>query len=213
MRSMTQSLVRADIKRLGARLPVFKELVGEFGIVKPWWREPGFEPLVLMILEQQISIASARAVFNRLESSAGAINPEALLALGDAGIRDAGVTRQKAGYCLGLAEAVVSGDLDFDALSSLPEADALAALTRLKGIGEWTAEVYLITALRRRDIFPAGDRALVVAVAEFDLMPKEPDFKALRKFAADHLAPERSAAAWQLWHAYLKKRGRVAPEP
>jgi len=191
MRAMTQGLVRADIKRLGDRLPVFIDLVDQFGVVKPWWREPGFEPLVLM----------------------GEISPEALLALGDAGIRDAGVTRQKAGYCLGLSEAVVSGELDFDVLTQLPQTDALDALTRLKGIGEWTAEVYLITALRRRDIFPAGDRALVVAVAEFGLMPDEPDFKALREFAAEALAPERSAAAWQLWHAYLGKRGRMAPDP
>lgn len=204
--------MRADLKKLGQTLPVFDQLVEEFGVVKPWWREPGFEPLILMILEQQISIASARAVYQRLEQAAGTIAPEALLALGDAGIRGAGVTRQKAGYCLGLAQAVSDGELDLGLLGTMPDDKAQQALTARKGIGVWTAQVYLITALHRADLFPAGDRALVVAAAEFGLMPEEPDFKALEAYAATTLAPFRSAAAWQLWHAYLQVRGREAPQ-
>ncbi len=205
-------MVRTDLKRLGESVPVMADLVERFGVVKPWWREPGFEPLILMILEQQISIASARAVYERLENAAVGITPASLLALGDAGIRGAGVTRQKARYCLGLAEAVESGRLDLLALARMPDADAERTLTALKGIGVWTAQVYLMSVLRRADLFPAGDRALVVAAHEFGLMPDEPDFRALEAFAATTLAPYRSAAAWQLWHAYLQVRGRAAPQ-
>jgi DNA-3-methyladenine glycosylase II len=170
-----------------------------------WAREPGFATLVLLVLEQQVSLASARAAFDRLVTATGTLSPAGLLALDDATLRAIGFSRQKAGYARGLAEAVLSGELDFGLLAALPDDQVRAALTGLRGIGPWTADVYLTMALLRPDAFPLGDLALLVSaqrVKRLDARPTQLELEQL----AEAWRPHRATAARILWHAYLSER-------
>ena len=149
-------------------------------------------------------------MYRRLSALVGDVNPENLLGQGDAGLRSIGVTRQKSRYLLALADEVVSGALDLGLLDDLTVGDARDRLMELKGIGAWTADAYLLSALRFPDVFPVGDRALQVGTAEvvgLDTVP-EPDELELLSVP---WRPVRAAAARIIWHAYLKRRGRVEP--
>jgi DNA-3-methyladenine glycosylase II len=172
-----------------------------------WAREPGFPTLVLLVLEQQVSLASARAAFDRLAGVVGVPTPDSVLGLDDAELRAIGFSRQKAGYARDLAHAVLSGALDFDALAMLPDDGVRAALTSLRGIGPWTADVYLTMALRRPDAFPSGDLALLASaqrVKRLDVRPTPLELEEL----AEPWRPHRATAARILWHAYLSERPR-----
>src|ERR687890_2406450 len=139
-----------------------------------WEREEGFPTLVLTILEQQVSLASALAAFERLRAAASPVTPENFLKFDDARLRAFGFSRQKALYCRLLARAVVEGELDFDALGASDDDAARAALTRLKGVGPWTAEIYLLRALGRPDAWPSGDLALLIAAHEIKRLGRRP---------------------------------------
>jgi len=162
---------------------------------------------VLLVLEQQVSLASARAAFDRLVAAVGVLTPAAVLALDDAELRAIGFSRQKAGYARDLARAVLSGSLDLDALAGLPDDDVRAALTSLRGIGPWTADVYLTMALRRPDAFPHGDLALLVSVQRVKRLDARPTPLKLVELA-EPWRPHRATAARILWHAYLSDRAR-----
>lgn len=173
-----------------------------------WIREPGFPTLVLFILEQQVSLASARAAYDRLvERVGGALTPEALLELDDATLRAVGFSRQKTGYGRDLARRVVSGSLDLAGLARRPDGEVREALMAVRGIGRWTADVYLLSALRRPDVWPAGDLALARAVGEVKGVEVEPASAGLEE-VAEPWRPWRAAAARILWHDYLSRRGR-----
>ena len=137
------------------------------GVCPPFWhREPGFATLVLLILEQQVSLESGAAMFRRLADLVGVVTPESVLGAGDRALRAIGVTRQKSGYLLGLAVAVLENELDLPGLLTAAEADARSRLIAIKGIGLWTADAYLLSAVRLPDLFPVGDRALQVGAME-----------------------------------------------
>lgn len=175
-----------------------------------WSRPPGFATLVLLVLEQQVSLASARAAFDRLEEAAGGVEPERVGALGDGALRAAGVSRQKARYLRALSSAVADGSLDLDRLAGLGDGEVRGELTAVPGIGPWTADVYLIACLGRPDIWPVGDRALQVGAAEvlgLDRVPAPADLA----LAGEPWRPHRSTAARILWHSYLSRRGRATP--
>src|SRR5690606_13680861 len=157
------------------------------------------------------SLESGAAVFRRLSAAAGGITPEKLLALGEEGIRSAGVTRQKAGYLVELAERVATGDLDLEALEREPEDRAREILLSCRGIGPWTADVYLLSALRHLDVFPVGDRALQVGTGEVLGLAEPPSPDDL-EFLSQPWRPVRAVAARLIWHAYLARRGRSEPE-
>jgi DNA-3-methyladenine glycosylase II len=161
-------------------------------------------------MEQQVSLESGAAMYRRLHGLIGAITPEAMIAVTEANLREIGVTRQKSLYLLGLAAAIVSGELDLDDLARLPADVARQSLLAIKGIGPWTADVYLLSALRLPDVFPVGDRALQVGAAEVLGMSSVPDLDELEMVSAPW-RPIRAAAARLIWHAYLKERGRVEP--
>src|SRR5215212_10531282 len=185
-------------------------VVRECGAPPMWEREPGFPALVLTILEQKISLDSARAVFDRLLALAPKLTPCALLALGDESLRLAGFSRQKALYCKLAARSIVEGHLDLDALESLDDDAARAALVSLKGVGPWTADVYLLRCLNRPDAWPSGDLALQIAaqqVKRLDARPTPAELDAL----AESWRPWRSVAARILWTHYLNRAGRNAP--
>jgi DNA-3-methyladenine glycosylase II len=167
-----------------------------------WGREPGFETLVRIILEQQISLASAEAAFRRLAQATGAVGPAAILAVGEDGLRSAGQTRQKSRYVVGLARDVLDGRLDLDAVEAADDDDARAMLTSVVGIGRWSADIYLLMALRRPDIWPTGDLALAGAMRRAKRMAALPTGPG-QAAVAEAWRPWRAVAARLLWHAYL----------
>lgn len=172
-----------------------------------WARTPGFPTLLHIILEQQVSLASARAAFDKLSAVAAPLTPERFLELDDATLKAAGFSRQKTRYGRELAAALLSGSLDLDAVARLEDGPARAELMRIKGIGRWTADIYLLMALLRPDVWPTGDLALTVAAVEALDLPAMPAQDELAEMAAGW-QPWRAVAARLLWHAYLKKRGK-----
>lgn len=170
-----------------------------------WARPAGFATLVRIILEQQVSLASAAAVYRRLGRGLGRVNSATVAAAGENRLRLLGVTRQKASYLVLLGRAVEGGDLDIAALSRLPDQEARATLQRLKGIGAWSADIYLLMALRRPDVWPAGDLALAAAAHAVKGLRRRPSPDRLARLA-DPWRPWRSVAARMLWQHYLSDR-------
>jgi DNA-3-methyladenine glycosylase II len=174
-------------------------------------RRNGFPTLLHIILEQQVSIDAAAAMHRRLTGLCDPLIPENFLALDDAALRSCGFSRQKADYGRRLATTVAGGQFDFARLAAADDAAALEALVSLKGIGRWSAEIYLIFALGRPDIWPAGDLGLQLAVAECLGLDARPGEAALRDIG-DRWQPWRSVAACLFWQSYLAARGRAAPQ-
>jgi DNA-3-methyladenine glycosylase II len=175
----------------------------EAGLPPPRSRPPGFASLVDIVLAQQVSTSSHRAIALRLEAAAGAVTPASIAALGETGLREIGFSRQKAAYARGLAGAAAEGRLDLDRLALLPDEAAMAELVKLKGVGVWTAEIYLMFCLQRPDILPAGDLALRVAAGIVKRKRARPDERALRRMG-EAWRPWRSVAARLLWHYYAR---------
>ncbi len=196
----------AAVRTLARADPDLRRLVGRDGSPPLWARPAGFATLLRIILEQQVSLASARATFSRLEAATGLVSPEAVLALGYEGLRAAGFTRQKAGYGFGLAQQLVGGALRLSPLGRAGDDAARDALMRLRGVGRWTADIYLLMALRRPDVWPTGDLALHRALMRAKRLPSLPSAVEASRLAAVW-APWRSVAARILWHAYLSERG------
>jgi DNA-3-methyladenine glycosylase II len=169
-----------------------------------WARAPGFPTLIHIILEQQVSLASARAAFERLLALASPLTPERFLALDDATLRGAGFSRQKSHYSRLLATAMIEGQLDLAGLIHLPDEQVRAALIQRKGIGPWSADIYLLMALGRPDIWPAGDLALQIAAQQVKQLPQRPSADAMTVLA-EPWRPWRAVAARLLWHHYLSK--------
>ncbi|HLL14721.1 MAG TPA: hypothetical protein VK388_06635 [Pyrinomonadaceae bacterium] len=184
----------------------------EFGTPPEWFREPGFPTLVHIILEQQVSLASARAAFARLLAVASPLTPVRFLALDDAELRGAGFSRQKTLYGRHLARAVADGELNLGALGEMDDAEVKAELTKVKGIGAWTADIYLLMSLGRPDAWPAGDLALAVAMQEVKRLPARPAPVELAAIA-EAWRPWRAVGARLLWNYYLNRRATDAPRP
>jgi DNA-3-methyladenine glycosylase II len=190
--------------------PVFAAILERAGPPRFRRRRNGFETLLHIILEQQVSIDAAAAMFRRLHGLLGEVTPAAFLTVGEADLRACGFSRQKAAYGRGLAEAVASGTLDFGQLAATGDDDALAALVSLKGIGRWSAEIYLIFALGRDDIWPAADLGLQFGVASELALGTRLGEKELRE-VGERWRPWRSVAACLFWQSYLHARNRAAP--
>jgi DNA-3-methyladenine glycosylase II len=167
-----------------------------------WAREPGFGTLIAIILEQQVSLRSGAAALERLAAAAGGLDPWQITALGEDRARAAGLTRQKARYVVGLAELVVEGELDPAALQGLDDDEVRARLVAVPGIGRWTADIYLLMALGRPDVWPEGDLALATAMRRAKDLEVIPD-AAAQQLIAESWHPWRAVAARLLWHAYL----------
>lgn len=170
-----------------------------------WGRRPGFATLVRIILEQQVSLAAARTVYRRLHARLGSITPERVYAMQIAGLREFGLTRQKAGYCFGVATRVLDGSLDLARVARAPDDVGRAALLAVPGLGPWSVDIYYLMALRRPDIWPRGDLALAAALRQvmgLDTLPSRDEQYAL----ALRWSPWRSVAARMLWVDYLAAR-------
>jgi len=177
-------------------------LLKEHGPPPLWARAPGFVTLIRIILEQQVSLASADAMYQRLVAQVKPLTPQRVLALGAPFLRTFGVTRQKAGYFINIAEAIRSGQLDLEAVGMADDEAALQMLTSIKGVGPWTAEVYLLMALGRPDVWPVGDIALATAVQNLRDLPQRPKPQELAEIG-NEWRPHRATAARMLWQYYL----------
>ena len=206
---LTATKLEAAARRLARRDRDLRRLLVSHGPPPLWGRRPGFPTLVRIILEQQVSLASARAVFRRLAQGVVPLTPARFVELGTGHLRSLGVTRQKAAYCLHLAEAVGAGRLDLRALARLDDAAAATALRRLKGVGPWTADIYLLMALRRPDVWPSGDIALVQAVRRVKRLRRRVSPERVAR-VADAWRPFRSVAARMMWQHYLSERTESA---
>ena len=197
----TSNSIRKHVEALAEREPAFAKVVEKFGIPEPRKSERGAQTLLRTIVGQQVSVAAARSMWAKLEAAFGSPPDLAkLLAATDEEMRAAGMSRQKAGYIRSLAGLVLSGELD---LENLPEDDeeAIALLTKIKGIGRWSAEIYLLFAEGRADVFPAGDLAVLVEIGRLLGLPDKPSEKQLRELAG-RWSPYRGAAAILAWHSY-----------
>jgi DNA-3-methyladenine glycosylase II len=197
----TSHSIRKQVEALAAREDAFAEVVRRHGIPAPRNSERGAQTLLRTIVGQQVSVAAARSMWSKLEAAFGSPpDLQLLLAASDEDLRAAGISRQKAGYIRSLAELVISGELD---LEKLPEDDeeAIALLTRIKGIGRWSAEIYLLFAEGRADVFPAGDLAVLVEIGRLMGFDEKPSEKQLREIA-ERWRPFRGAAAILAWHSY-----------
>jgi DNA-3-methyladenine glycosylase II len=188
--------------------PDFAVVVATLGIPPLWKREEGLATLMHIILEQQVSLASAQAMFERI---CRICKPEAeeIRALGEEGLKANGVTRQKARYIVGISEAVASGELDFTALCTMSDNEVRRELMKFKGVGVWTADVYLLMALSRTDVFPSGDLALQIAAQEVKRLPKRPTASELETLA-EQWRPYRAVAARVLWQWYVEKKKKIS---
>jgi len=183
------------------------DVLQRHGPPPPRTRPPGFTTLLNIVVQQQVSLASARAIWGRLEAGLGRVEPARVLDFGIEDLRAMGLSLPKARYAIALAETVASGELDLDGLAGHDDEAAIAALTRVKGIGRWTAEIYLLSALQRPDIWPAADLALMVAAQDLKGLARRPDAAEMAELAV-RWRPWRTFAARLLWHHYRHARGR-----
>jgi DNA-3-methyladenine glycosylase II len=168
-----------------------------------WGRRPGFDTLFRILLEQQVSLLSARSMYNRLRSNIDPFEPVTLIDCGEDYLRRLGMTRQKAHYAIHIAQAFMNGSLK--TIGRMNDTAAYATLTAIKGVGPWTANIYLLMALRRPDIWPDGDLALASSIAQLRRLKRRPSVSELARIAA-RWRPYRSVAARMLWQYYLAQR-------
>lgn len=190
---------------LAERDPDLKKILDEYGYPPLWTRKQEFASLVHIILEQQVSLASAKAAFDKLHEYIGKITPTKVLALSDKELRQCYFSRQKTVYVRELAKAIVNKKLRISDLSDLPDELVREQLTAIKGVGNWTVDVYLLFSLQRLDVFPIGDLAMVNSMKEVKNLAKTSSKEELLSLA-ESWRPYRSIAAHLLWHAYIKKR-------
>lgn len=202
MPRLTRSSLTEAVGYLCARDEDLAAIVERHGPPAFWSRPPGFATLVYIILEQQVSLASARATWLRIGELLEEFSPASYLSLSDAQLRAAGVSRQKARYTRLLAEAVVDGTLPLARLARMRDEGVRSALTSITGIGNWTADVYMMSALRRPDRWPIGDLALVKAIMAVKGLDERPSSAWLDALGESY-RPFRSVAARIYWHHYL----------
>lgn len=189
---------------LSTQEPIFKQIILTYGLPVIPSRPEGFETLVLLILEQQVSIDSAKATFLKLKTSVVSIAPETLITLSDEDFRAAGVSRQKTGYIKGLSQTIINKEIFLESLVEKTAVEVREELIKIKGIGHWTIDIYLMFSLQESDIIPMGDIAVVNTIKElFDIHTRDEML-----LMAEKWSPYRSHATFLLWHHYLNKRNR-----
>lgn len=198
---LTADQLRESLDAIAAREPLMAAAVARVGYPEPRIRERGYETLLRTIVGQQVSVAAAASIWAKLAAGIGDLTqPDIVAAAPDDALRAAGLSRQKASYAKSLAEEVSSGRLDLNALPADDE-EAIAQLVRVKGIGRWSAEIYLLFAEGRRDIWPAGDLAVQIEVGRIMGHEERPSEKLTREIA-EAWRPHRGAAAILAWHHY-----------
>ena len=208
---LTEPVFREGVRVLEKRDAHMADVVRNFGPPPLWVREPGFPTLVYIVLEQQVSLSSAKAAFDRLKSAVRPLTPARFLKLTDSELLRIGFSRQKTLYTRLLADSLTRRHFDLGYLNDLHDDAARKMLVAFKGIGKWTADIYLLSALRRPDIWPTGDLALATAVQEVKRLRQRPSPERLEKMS-EPWRPWRAVAARLFWHHYLSKRGQRTTE-
>jgi len=202
---LTHKSLALAARELAARDKILAVILATYGDPPLWPRATGFATLVHIILEQQVSLKSAKSMLLRLEAAIQPFTPLRFVEVGDDYLRGLGVTRQKSAYLQHLAASIASGELSFNKLARMNDDEARLALTRIKGIGSWSADVYLLMAMRRADIWPAGDLALAAAIKELHGLERRPAPDELEHMA-EKWRPHRAVAARMLWQYYLGQK-------
>jgi DNA-3-methyladenine glycosylase II len=204
-RRLTMATLQAGARVLADRDRDLAQIVARHGIPPMWGRPPGFATLVWIILEQQVSIASARTLFRRLRIALGGqVTPATVRAAGILGLRESGLTRQKARYCNELAQRLLDGTLDLRIVSRSPDSRAREMLLEVPGLGHWSVDIYFLMALRRPDVWPRGDLALAIAMRDVKRLGAAPS-REQQAEVAQRWSPWRSVAARILWVHYLAR--------
>jgi DNA-3-methyladenine glycosylase II len=204
VKPLTNRAITKFTLTLSKEHPIFARVRDLYGPPPLWDREPGFVTLLQIILEQQVSLASAKACYDKLAARLGDVKPETVLTLDDAEMKAVGFSRQKTVYARDLAAALIDRHIDLDALVDLPDAEVKPILMGLKGVGEWTSDIYLLMALLRPDVMPKGDIALHTAYHKLTGEPRPTSDEFIQ--IAEQWRPYRSVAARLLWHFYLSER-------
>jgi len=205
MRTKSRIVNKSDIQKLTTDHKLFSKIKEKYGIPPNWQRPEGFISLARIILEQQVSLASAEAHFIKLNNYLPEFSPSEILKLTDEEMRACQISRQKSKYLRALSQAVLNNELDFESLSRLNPIEVRTKLTSIKGIGNWTTDIYLLFCLQSKDIFPLGDIALITSIKELtNIKTEEGIIRFIKK-----LEPLKSLAAYFLWYYYLKKRNRI----
>jgi DNA-3-methyladenine glycosylase II len=202
---LTEQTFGQALDFLSDRDPDLAQILIKFGPPPMWTREPGFPTLILIILEQQVSLASARAAYDRLLKAASPLTPHRFLELDEAKLKTIGFSRQKAAYGRSLAKALIDQHLDLAKLAMMPDTAVRTELIKVKGIGPWTADIYLLMALCRPDIMPSADLALATAAQKVKGLASRPTPDELNTLSKNW-KPWRAVAARLLWHYYLNAR-------
>jgi DNA-3-methyladenine glycosylase II len=208
MTALTTASLGSAVEELARGDADLAAIAARNGTPPLWEREPGFVTLLHIILEQQVSLASARSAFDRLRAVADPLTPTRFLELGDAELLTIGFSRQKARYGRALASAIETGALDLDGLDTLDDDAVRRTLEALPGIGPWTSTIYLLMVLGRPDVWPAGDIALAESVGQVKGLGRRPDPDEMMTLG-EAWRPWRSVAARLFWHDYLARRGRA----
>lgn len=205
---LTERSLAEAAAQLARNDPDLAAILERLGPPPLWERPAGFATLVKIILEQQVSLASAASLFARLKKNTVPFNPARVIELGETHLKSLGLTRQKTAYCLHLAESLRDKQLRLNRLPLMTDNEAKTALMGIKGLGSWSADVYLLMVLRRPDIWPAGDLALATAALSVKRLKLRPTPEVLTKLA-EPWRPFRSVAARMLWQHYLARRSEV----
>lgn len=202
---LTEESLDEGVRYLCGKDPDLAQIFDSFGMPPLWSRDPNFSGLLQIILGQQISLAAADATYGRLLRAIEEVTPERFMKLDKAALKTVGFSRQKARYSLHLAEMIMNGELDLPALGKQEDESVRTQLMRVKGIGKWSADIYLLMALKRPNAWPAGDLALAVAIKEIKGLPQAPDVTEVENMA-ELWRPWRGVAAQLLWHYYLNRK-------
>ena len=203
--ALTEITLARAAKTLARRDRDLAAILARLGPPPLWARRPGFPTLVKIILEQQVSLASAASMFARMKRNIVPFRPARMIELGEVHLKSLGLTRQKTAYCLHLAQSLADKRLRLSQLSRMSDAKAKVALMEIKGLGAWSADVYLLMALQRPDVWPVNDLALAVAVTKLKQLTRRPNPTQLTEMA-EAWRPYRSVAARMLWQYYLAER-------
>lgn len=201
---LTETTLAKAAKQLARRDKDLASVFERLGPPPLWARRPGFPTLVHIILEQQVSLASAASIFRKLKKNVVPFHPERMVHAGDAYLRSLGLTRQKSAYCLHLAESMIDRRLNLSRLGRMSDEEVKTVLMEVKGIGPWSADIYLLMALGRADIWPASDLALAIAIMKLKQLATRPNSNQLSEMA-QAWRPFRSVAARMLWQYYLAR--------
>jgi DNA-3-methyladenine glycosylase II len=204
---LNRALLAEGARELAARDAALARVHARLGDPPIWGRRPGFPALIKIILEQQVSLRSAAAMYRRIDDHVGGMTPQVIARTGVAGLRQIGVTRQKAAYCHGLACRVLDGTIDLAAIARAPDEEGRRLLLDVPGLGPWSVDIYYLMALRRPDVWPRGDLALAIALRDVKRLRALPSYEQQQDLARPW-APWRSVAARILWAHYLTERGR-----